>query len=483
MESASQRFIRYFLIFLSATFSFQFIFFTSVALLYFLVIKSPNIPVSMQNGYLECLNKEQETALQTLHRFSNEAIQGLLIYARSTDSPPQDQLRTPHCQDVLAKEELDAIWILRNCPDDLISARVNPKYDSQNGLSNSNRPPRIISWCTYCSPPRPFKTKDGWARHERETHEEHVYPCMLNGAIETMEHGPICAICKTIDPDDIHLDKHNRGLCSFSTKRRVDLVNHLKVRHGVSNGKRLAEDWKRAPGKKAWACGFCVKCFSQSMDRINHIYAEHYAQRADMHSWDAVKVIQGLLRQPRLLDTWSDYLRARCSSSSSTPELTWNDSIVTSLQKRLEMGEESPEILVAAAYDQSNLSPDVSGREPMSSSVDKVVDLTAVDITPYQFPQTSVTPPSPSYSCDRSDTPHEPGSDTEMTEFSIVDDSYLDAESMERPIQTFEDDIYQPSWRLTQRLNDDPPLGDFRMDDGGFPGLEFLDEAYGDANA
>lgn len=453
-----------------------------MALLYLLMIKSLDMPVSMQNGDLNCLNTEQMTALQTLHRFSNEAIHGFLIYARSIDFPPQDQLRTQHCQDVLTKEELDAVWILRDCLDDLMPAGVSPRDPSQNdGLSVSNGTPRTACWCTYCSPPRPFKTKHGWARHERETHEGHVYPCMLNGAKETMEHGSIDTTCMTIDPDEIHLDKHNIGSCHFSTKRRIDLANHLKVQHGVPKGQRLAEDWKRAPGKKAWACGFCVNYFSQPVDRINHIYAEHYALGADIRSWNPVNVIQGLLRQPRLFDPWCEYLHAKYPSTP--PELTWNTSAVKSLQKRLEMDEESPNILVAAAYDQSNLGPGISGRGSMFSSVDKDVDLMTVDATPYQIPQTSTTPKGPCYSYNRSDTSHEPGFDMDMAKSPIVEESYPDAESTQGSIQTLKDPIYQPLWRSTQRLDDNLPLDDSMNDDGGFSGLGFFDEAYVDPNA
>ncbi|MCJ1260383.1 hypothetical protein MMC22_000243 [Lobaria immixta] len=443
----------------------------------------------MQNENLGCLNEEQKTALQTLRRFSNDTIQWFLVYARSVESPWRNKQRTQLHPDLLSKEELDAICVLRHCPDVLMSAGVNPRDGSQNaGLSTSNSTDKITCWCTYCSPPRRFKTKDGWARHERETHEEHVYPCMLNGDNEFTEQGPVCAICKTKYPDKVHLNNHNIGSCIGNTlsaqgyKRRIDLVNHLKLQHEVSNGQGLAEDWKRAPNKQAWACGFCVNYFPHRMDRINHIHAEHYTQGADMHNWDPVKVIRGLLLQPRLWDRWSEHLLVRCSSAS--PELTWHTSVVESLQKRLEMGEESPDVLVAAAYDQSNLSPSVLGNGPMSFNADMDVDPTAFDAMPYQFPQTSISLPDFSYNYNGFDTSHEPGSsDMDMANYSIVDYSYLDAESTKRSNQMPKPPIYQTSRPSSQQRNDNVPLDDVKDDGEWLARAESFDEAYGDANA
>lgn len=103
-------------------------------------MNSLGLPVSMPNGYLGRPNEEQQSALQTLHRFSNEEIQCFLIYARSVESPPQDQPRTQHDLDVLTYKELDAIRILRRYPD--VSAGRIPSDGSQgDGHSTPNRTP------------------------------------------------------------------------------------------------------------------------------------------------------------------------------------------------------------------------------------------------------------------------------------------------------------------------------------------------------
>ncbi|MCJ1466822.1 hypothetical protein MMC07_005443 [Pseudocyphellaria aurata] len=443
---------------------------------------SLNSPVSAPNGYLACSNKEQQIALQALRKFPNEAVQCFLIYARSIEPPSQDQLRTQHHLDILTKEELEAIWILRDCPDSLISGSVNPTDGSQNNkVSTSNRTPKIACWCTGCSPPRYFKGKDGWARHEREKHEEHVYTCLPNGVIEATAQGPVCAICKMPDPDKNHLDDHNIWSCIDNSssahvyKRRIDLVNHLKLNHGVLKGQHLAEDWKRAPDKKAWACGFCVSHFPQFMDRINHIYAEHYAQGVDMRSWDPVKVIQGLLRQPRLADAWSKHLLARYPSGQ--PELTWHSSALKSLQGRLEMGVESPEILVAAAYDQSNLGPDFWANEPISFNVDTDVKLLANDAVIHQYPHSSTALQDFNYNYNGSDTPYEPGSSTmDMAKLPCINDSSLNAESTNYSTEMFGPPIYQTPQQTFHQLDDGIPHNDAMENDGAVSLPEFFDE-------
>lgn len=309
-----------------------------------------------------------------------------------------------------------------------------------------------------------------------------MYPCMPNGAVESTEHGPVCAICRTRDPDDIHLNKHNIGLCgnplwTHVCKRRIDLIKHLNTAHGVPNGQRLAEDWKRAPDKKAWACGFCVSYFPQFMDRINHIHTEHYARGEHIRSWDPVKVIQGLLCQPRLSDTWSAYLLARYPSP--LPDVTWHASVVNSLQGRLEMDEESPNILVAAAFDQSNLGFGCFGSGPLPFIVDADQDSMDVDDMPSHFPQTSLAPQDSSQYYNGSDTSHESeSSKMDMAGSPSFDDWCLDSESTERPTQKLEPSIHQTSRRSSQQLDDTVPLDDLVNIDEGY-----FDAAFDEADA
>lgn len=228
-----------------------------------------------------------------------------------------------------------------------------PSDVHQSGtMSLSGKGVQVVCWCTYCS--RDFRTKDGWSRHEKEAHENHVYLCMPDGPVEIRGRGPECSICGTPNPDEDHLNTHQLARCleksvsSREYKRRCDLVSHLSG-HGAPNCLGLAEQWKRTPPRKARACGFCVRIFFQRMDRINHIYNEHWINGANMSDWNPSMVIQGLLLQPLLRSRWSEFLSKDFMFDPS--KITWHPSIIKDLQRRLEVVEEPPETLVAAAYD------------------------------------------------------------------------------------------------------------------------------------
>lgn len=222
-------------------------------------------------------------------------------------------------------------------------------------------------WCTYC--PRQFRTKDGWSRHEKEDHENQVYPCMPHGPVENRGRGPECSICATSNPDEGHLMMHQLGPCLEKSvtgreyKRRGDLVSHLR-KHGVPNGLGLAEQWKRTSGRKAWACGFCLNIFFQRMDRINHIFQEHWRNGVTMKSWSPSMVIQGLLLQPQLSNRWLESLSK--GSIIDPSRIKWHRSVAEDLQRRLEVLEEPPESLVAAAYEQSSLGQNNDPNRPIS---------------------------------------------------------------------------------------------------------------------
>lgn len=146
------------------------------------------------------------------------------------------------------------------------------------------------------------------------------------------------------------------------------------------------------------------------------------------------------------------------------------------------MGEESPDILVAAAYDQSDLGPGFSGSGPISSSVADM-DSMATNAMPNIFSQTLITPPDSDYYHNGSDTSQEPGSsDMDMAEYLNADDSYLHEETTNRSAQPFEPPIHPASRRSIQPFNDTVSLDDVR-DDKGFSGSGYFDEALGDANA
>lgn len=237
-----------------------------------------------------------------------------------------------------------------------LASSVSGDFHQSGKMQPSDKRVQATGWCTYCT--RSFQTKDGWSRHEKEDHEDHVYLCMPNGPVENRGRGPEFSICGTLNSEKNHLIMYQLAQClkkpifARQYKRRSDLVSHLSS-HGVPNGLGLAEQWKRTSNRKAWACGFCVKTFFRRMDRINHIYNQHWLNGANMNSWNPSMVIQGLLLQPLLSNEWSESLRRK--SMPDRLKIKWHSSVIGDLQRRLEVADVSPECLVAAAYEQSSL--------------------------------------------------------------------------------------------------------------------------------
>ena len=132
-----------------------------------------------------------------------------------------------------------------------------------------------LYWCTICKDRRPYKKVSAWRKHENE----HVnkYVCMLRGPLDEIHGYVMCCLCGMSNPNEEHLSTHNTQICeqrlpgSFSCKRRVDMVKHLKNFHNVpekAQGEAVAAKWKETTKKQAWSCGFCVDVFYTFGDRL-----------------------------------------------------------------------------------------------------------------------------------------------------------------------------------------------------------------------
>ena len=199
-----------------------------------------------------------------------------------------------------------------------------------------------LYWCTICKDRRPYKKVSAWRKHENE----HVnkYVCMLRGPLDEI-HGYVkCCLCGMSNPNEEHLSTHNTQICeqrlpgSFSCKRRVDMVKHLKNFHNVpekAQGEAVAAKWKETTKKQAWSCGFCVDIFYTFGDRLKHI-AKHFAGGQTLDEWCTTNVIEGLLLQPGIMDVWRMPLGWRSLGS------IWKKDVVEKLQHDLELGPSDP---------------------------------------------------------------------------------------------------------------------------------------------
>lgn len=255
---------------------------------------------------------------------------------------------------------------LSNNPYSALTAAHNPINPSQNfstaklhRKSALVRPPNPdhTYWCTVCDN-HSYQHSDGWKKHEKE--HEIKYVCMLNGLLETTDDGQKCVLCGALNPADSHRLVHNIGPCleaadSPSFKRRYEMVVHLKDAHGIPNGGAIADKWRCGSSKKAWSCGFCIRLFSSIQDRLRHIGADHFGKGQSIRDWDFTKIIQGLLLQPGIQESWQQLL------GSLDPfrllEIKWNKFGSEELLYRLEMGptgKETPQSLAQAAYDSTS---------------------------------------------------------------------------------------------------------------------------------
>ncbi|KAL8693359.1 MAG: hypothetical protein Q9218_001796 [Villophora microphyllina] len=209
--------------------------------------------------------------------------------------------------------------------------------------------------CTRCE--RSFRSMQTWSRHEKEDHEDISFPCMPDGAIEITIHGRQCALCGQ-EPTEEHLRTHNIEQCTHSKhvfKRSYELRKHLET-HGFAKKSRqsdvLVSKWQRVPDKQAWSCGYCKGLFPSLADFHKHVAVEHYEQ-GETREWDHTKVILGLLSQDHIAASWERLLAARFKVEALLAGLSckWSKSRIASLQTRLELGQEPPDVLTEAALD------------------------------------------------------------------------------------------------------------------------------------
>ena len=208
-------------------------------------------------------------------------------------------------------------------------------------------------WCFVCVNPRVITTCDGWKRHMKE--HEMRYRCMPKGPIEYTADGAKCAFCEVRNPSQDHCDTHTAFPCANkswdvrSYTRKPHFITHLKTHH-VSNEAELADHWKDTIAKKHFSCGFCISYFDSLMAQLNHIDVLHYRLFQPVRDWDSNKLIRGLLLQPGVVQSWRRILASHPRLTESL--IRWDLSGVKKLQFRLQMGNESADILAEVAFNE-----------------------------------------------------------------------------------------------------------------------------------
>ncbi|KAL9589047.1 MAG: hypothetical protein Q9203_002159 [Teloschistes exilis] len=237
--------------------------------------------------------------------------------------------------DIPEKEKRTSKRLRNNTISDLPEV---PEANTSSPAEAQEVEPACIYKCTRCD--KSFRSMQTWSRHEKEDHEDISFPCMPEGAIEFTIHGRQCALCGQT-PTEEHLSRHNIDHCTQSKnvfKRGYELRKHLET-HGFAKKSRqsdvLLQKWQRVPA-----------------DFHKHVAVEHY-ERGETREWDHTKVILGLLSQEHIAASWERLLAATFKVEALRAGLSckWSKSRITTLQTRLELGQEPPEVLAEAALD------------------------------------------------------------------------------------------------------------------------------------
>lgn len=117
------------------------------------------------------------------------------------------------------------------------------------------------------------------------------------------------------------------------------MVNHLGKVHDIhpkSQGEAIAMKWKYTVEKQAWSCGFCGEVFVTFNDRLNHITTQHFESGHTIAGWHATNVIQGLLKQPGMVEAWKE--KVASLPTWEVNDMVWESDAIIELQHDLEVG-------------------------------------------------------------------------------------------------------------------------------------------------
>ncbi|KAK4235895.1 hypothetical protein C8A03DRAFT_17418 [Achaetomium macrosporum] len=196
--------------------------------------------------------------------------------------------------------------------------------------------------CTFCD--AAFDSKTEWKLHELEFHDRR--------------------------------ERYLCGVCPATFPRAVLLTEHVRGDHGLDPATDTTEPIQCSPIRSAWGCGFCAAFILSRNDYLEHV-GRHYDEGKEKSDWQHTRVIEGLLRQPRIEAAWTALVSKEEHARASKLRFLWDpdttgrvdDATESSLQDMLEFfatGTRQADEVAAAAYSsahvrlESNLSDLVS---------------------------------------------------------------------------------------------------------------------------
>ncbi|ODA76741.1 hypothetical protein RJ55_08012 [Drechmeria coniospora] len=167
--------------------------------------------------------------------------------------------------------------------------KATPKHASEG--TTSLAVPLKTFQCTFCT--ETFRTKHDWQRHEKSLHlslERWVCAPEAPRAINPKTGHLSCVFCGQDNPDDDHLETHNRSACQERTLvektfyRKDHLNQHLRLVHNVKFMDWSMKGWKVAMPEIRSRCGFCGIVMDSWTTRVDHL-ADHFKSGFSMADW------------------------------------------------------------------------------------------------------------------------------------------------------------------------------------------------------
>lgn len=59
---------------------------------------------------------------------------------------------------------------------------------------------------------------------------------------------------------------------------------------GRLQGRRWADEWRQASGKRFWSCGFCGVLLLTFQERLEHFGKEHFEEGQSIREWEITLV-------------------------------------------------------------------------------------------------------------------------------------------------------------------------------------------------
>ncbi|GAB1317821.1 hypothetical protein MFIFM68171_08031 [Madurella fahalii] len=177
----------------------------------------------------------------------------------------------------------------------LRQSSIESPISATSPLYEEHRKDSISHGCRYCCTvcDESFDSKTEWKRHELEAHDQRE-----------------CYVCTS---------------CSAVFTRAFLLAEHCERDHGLKPAIDMTEAAQYSTIRSAWGCGFCVAFIPSRDDYMEHV-GRHYDEGKEKAEWQHTRVIEGLLRQPKVKTAWAALIAREEHARGAKLRFLWDAS-------------------------------------------------------------------------------------------------------------------------------------------------------------